>query len=237
MKRAFILLSCLLSCATASPRGALVTASSGGALVELPGAKPPAQGREKTLLEVLFGAEQEPAVCPADGLLKLIEGIDDDSADKLIRTLEACKGRRVVIEIDSPGGSVFAAIRLQKAIERHDKAVMCVVDGLAASAAFVTLQACTSRYATARSMLMAHTASLGTKGQEHDLRNGAEALRVVNWGMIEFCARRMGMAHEAFESHVANGAEWYLSQADGLTFKALDGPAKDVAEIVELAGK
>lgn len=235
MKRALISLLCLVSCATAPSSSILMSAGAGRAIVDLPQVKP--QGREKTLLDVLFGgAEQEPAVCPTDGLLRLTEGIDDESADKLIRTLEACKGRRVALEIDSPGGSVFAAIKLQKAIERHDRPVLCVVDGLAASAAFVTLQSCTSRYATARSMLMAHTASLGTKGREQDLKNGAEALRVVNWGMIQFCADRMGLSHAEFESHVAGGAEWYLSQEDGLKFHALDGPAADVAEIVRLAG-
>jgi ATP-dependent protease ClpP protease subunit len=183
----------------------------------------------------LLGIESKPAsTCPASGLLKLGE-IDGDSAERLTGELTACVGRPVVIEIDSPGGGIFAAQDIQKAIERHDKPVFCVVDGMAASAAFVTLQACTSRYATSRSLLMAHEGSVSTKGQSQELTNGAELLRVLNWGMAAFCARRMGIAVEAFQAHVSGGQEWWLSQADAMREHAIDGPALNVAEVVRLA--
>lgn len=196
---------------------------------------PSPAAKNKNLLEYLLG-EPPAKPCPADGLLKLDDTITDEMSDGLARELAACRGRAVVIEFDSPGGSVFAAIRLQKAIERHDKAVFCVVDGLAASAAFMTLQSCTSRHATDRSVLMAHEASLKAAGQEQEMRNSAAALRAVNWGMAERCAKRMGISHAEFESHVSNGQEWYLSQADGLRHHALDGPAESVDEVVKLAG-
>lgn len=188
-------------------------------------------------LEDLMNDLQAMALCPADGHLVLDTVINSISADLLVSKIKACKGKRIVLEINSPGGSVFAALEIQKAIERHDRPVFCVVDGLAASAAFVTLQSCTSRYATDRAVLMAHAPSLTTEGQQTEIENSAEALRVINWGMVEHCAKRMGMAHDDFERRVTGGREWYLSQADALQFKAIDGPAESVAEILKLAAE
>lgn len=195
-----------------------------------------AEAKRPSLLEFLTGPPPA-AVCPENGLLKLDDTIDEDSAGQLVRELEACKGRSVTLEINSPGGSVFAAMELQKAIERHDKPTFCVVDGLAASAAFVTLQSCTYRYATARSMLMAHEASMSVKGQSQELVNGTEALRVINWGMAETCSRRMGITHDEFEAHVVDGREWYFSQADALREHAIDAPADSVAAVAKVAGE
>lgn len=185
----------------------------------------------------LFNLEPEPLACPADGHLMLTGVIDPESSDAFVRQLEACRGRRVAVEINSPGGSVFASMAIQKAIEHHDRPVMCVVDGLAASAAFVTLQSCTSRYMTDRSLLMAHHAAITGEGQANVMKNLAEALRAINWGMVEHCAKRMGMRHDDFEERVADGREWYFSQADAEMFHAIDGPAESVDEIVKLAAE
>lgn len=185
-------------------------------------------------LEGLLRDLSASAACPADGHLTL-GPISALSAALLVDKIEACKGKRIVIEVDSPGGSVYAAWQIQKAIERHDQPVACVVDGFAASAAFVTLQSCTTRYATDRAVLMAHAASSGAEGQAEDLQNGAEVLRVINWGMIERCSKRMGMTHAEFEARVSGGLEWWFSQADALKFHAIDAPADSVASVVLLA--
>lgn len=186
-------------------------------------------------LESLMSSLQSAGECPADGHLMLDTVITAMSSAVLIEQIHACKGKRIVIEVDSPGGSVYAAWQIQKAIERHDQPVACVVDGFAASAAFVTLQSCTTRYATDRAVLMAHAASSGAEGQAEDLQNGAEVLRVINWGMIERCSKRMGMSHAEFESRVSGGLEWWFSQADALKFHAIDAPADSVAAVVLLA--
>lgn len=189
-----------------------------------------------SLVEALFG-ETPPMSCPENGLLKLEGVIDESSSVAFIAQLHLCQGRRVVVEINSPGGSVFAALEIQKVIERHGKPVTCVVDGLAASAAFVTLQSCTTRYATDRSILMAHHASTTVQGQEQDMKNGLARLRAVDLAMAARCAHRMGLTSAEFESHVSDGREWWLSQEDALATHALDGAAVSVDEVVRLAAK
>lgn len=224
MKRLLALAVILSSCATT------------GMPMTLTDAEYSRPAKNQNLLKFLFG-EPPPAACPENLTIPLLGPIDSDSADVFVRTLEACKGKRVVVEINSPGGSLFAAMEMQKAIERHSAAVFCVVDGMAASAAFVTLQSCTSRYATARSLLMAHHASLTCQGQEQEMKNCGEALRAIDEGLSAHCAKRMEMSREDFESHVSNGREWYMSLFDGLKFKALDGEAASVAEIQKMVGK
>lgn len=222
MTRSALLVALLAGCTATTHTGAPRLTVSRGAPTAV------------TLEELLaLGASAEG--CPAGALLKLEGGINDLTAAKLAGELEACKGRTVVITIDSGGGEIFAAQTMQKAIEAHDRPVLCVVDGLAASAAFVTLQACTTRYMTERSILMAHEGSVSTGGQSQELTNGAELLRVLNWGMAAFCARRMGISVETFQSHVSGGQEWWLSQADAQREHAIDGPALNVAEVVRLA--
>ncbi len=227
MKRLIVVLA-LMSCSSLNPyaRASVVPTFS---------VKVKAKPKANKLLDLLLGRDPTPAaICPADGLLKLEDGIDDDAAEALVDQFAACKGRRVALMINSPGGSLFAAQKIQKAIEAHDKPVLCVVDGMAASAAFVTLQSCTSRYMTSRSVMMAHHASLTCKGQHQELENCGEALRVVDEGMSRFCAKRMGMSYEEFDAHVSAGREWWFGLADGLKFHALDGEADSVTEIVKM---
>ncbi len=60
----------------------------------------------KTLLELLIGGSPEtPETCPAAGLVKLTDAIDDDLSAKIIKQLDACNGRTVTIEINSPGST------------------------------------------------------------------------------------------------------------------------------------
>lgn len=175
---------------------------------------------------------EAPAECV--DLIKLDGPIDALSAMLFVVEMGACHGKPVVVEINSPGGSVFAALEMQKAIERHGAPVVCVVDGMAASAAFVTLQSCHIRAMTSRSVLMAHHASLsGVGGQSHELDNAAEILRKLDAAIVRFCAKRMGMSTVEFESHVAGGKEWWFSTEDALVHRAVDFEM-DVQEALEL---
>lgn len=178
--------------------------------------------------------EQITAAPVCTGLVKLTGQIGDPS--DLQDALEACKDRAVVLEINSPGGSIFGAIEMQKAIERHPYPVICVVDGMAASAAFVTLQSCDMRLMTPRSILMAHHASLsGAGGKSEDLENAANALRAVDRAMTLFICKRMGLTVEEFESHVSGNREWWLAADEAKTVNAIDFQIDSIADAMALA--
>lgn len=179
-------------------------------------------------------SEPAPPTCP--DWVKLDGVIDADSAAKFGAEMKACADRAVVVEINSPGGSVFDAIEMQKAIERHPHPVYCVVDGVAASAAFVTLQSCDFRLMTDRSVLMAHHAAIPrTGGQEEPIENAAAALRALDHATALHCARRMGITPEAYEAHVSGGREWWLPVDDATKEHAVDLRVTSVADAVTMA--
>ena len=135
------------------------------------------------------------------------------------------KGAKSVhIKIHSPGGSVFAGLALMKKIEGLGVPVHCTVDAAAFSMAFVTLQSCTTRTMTKRSMLMLHQASANGEmaGGEQEYRNAAEFLRVINRSMIEHCAARMKMDADKLEAMVSGGRELWLTAAEALKMNAVD---------------
>lgn len=192
--------------------------------------------KEPQVLVDLFLTTPPPAsgapACPE--FIELTEPITD--ADAFVAQMAACKGRPVVIEINSPGGSIFEALRMQKAIERHDMPVLCVVDGMAASAAFVTLQSCDMRLMTDRSVLMAHAASVrGVGGQSQELDNAARALNAIDRGMALHCAKRLDMSPDDYAKRTTGGLEWWLGLEDALKFKAVDFEVRDVVEAIKLS--
>jgi len=141
--------------------------------------------------------------------------------------LSAAKDRgdkSVVLRINSPGGSVFAGFAIVHAIEELGIPVHCTVDGMAASAAFVVLQACSTRTASKRSMLMIHKASARGEfgGGEDEFRNTADFLRVINAAMVAHCAGRMGMTDADFDAKIAGAREWWLTPSEALAARALD---------------
>lgn len=184
--------------------------------------------------------ELETAVSPEGDCydqLALVGPINMESALALMAELAVCHGQPVLLEINSPGGSVMAALEIQKAIERHGAPVICVVDGMAASAAFVTLQACSVRTMTPRSSLMAHHASLSSvDGQRESFENAAAMLRTIDEGMVQYCARRMGLAPLFFEGQISGGKEWWLNMENAKLWKAIDFDVADIFEARMMLG-
>lgn len=130
----------------------------------------------------------------------------------------------VTIHINSPGGSVISALAIMQAIENAGRPVHCIVDGMAASAAFVILQACTTRVGSKRSLLMIHEASVSGEigGGVNEFINVIEFLRVINATMVTHCAARMGLSEAAFAEKISGGKEYWLTAKEALTAHALD---------------
>lgn len=175
----------------------------------------------------------EPSSGSCTGIVKL-EGAIGDPSD-FVAAIKACADRPVVVEVNSPGGSVFGALEIQKAIERHPHAVVCLVDGIAASAAFTTLQACDVRLMTNRSILMVHHASIPANGQVEQHDNAAAALRALDRGMILHCAKRMGMVPEDLEAKIAGGKEWWMGLEEAVLVHAVDFEGATLFEAERLA--
>jgi len=124
---------------------------------------------------------------------------------------------KVVIEWNSPGGSVEDGFLLSKAIESSPVPVVCVVDGYAQSMAAYILQSCTTRLMTKRSFLMMHQpAYRGVAGQPDLLKELSDGLLVLSRAMTEHLAHRSKLSAEEINRQIANGRAWHLGWEEAL---------------------
>lgn len=142
--------------------------------------------------------------------------------DSLVRDGET----RIMLRLNSWGGSIFSGLDFIQKIEEHQKAGVhftCVVDTQAMSMAFVILQAaCDHRLMTKRSVLLAHNGRMATGGTADELKEIAEVLNALDEAMASIIADRMEMPVEEYKAKV-KGKDWILPWTDALLYNAIDG--------------
>lgn len=97
----------------------------------------------------------------------------------------ADEGESVDVYINSPGGSVFAAVAMTSEIRRaiqRGVSVNAYVDGIAASAASFLIMACESVNMYKGTMLMIHSPWSMVIGNAEDLRKAADELDIIQEG-------------------------------------------------------
>lgn len=87
---------------------------------------------------------------------------------------------RIVVRINSPGGSVFEGVAIYNLLKQHGAPIDVYVDGVAASIASVIAMAGTTVTMGEGAMLMIHNAFTGTVGNAKDLRKTADLLDKVD---------------------------------------------------------
>lgn len=140
----------------------------------------------------------------------------------------------VVIEWNTPGGSVFDGFLLAKTIEESSIPVICVVDMEAASMGAFLLQSCHVRIMTKRSNIMIHEAAVSTGsfgGHEVSWRNIADRLKAINKSLVEHMAKRMLITPEAMADKIRGGAQWWLDWEEAVKFGAVDLVVDSVVEV------
>lgn len=118
--------------------------------------------------EIVTGDDSSPGLkCPEGKFCVFTypfnEHISEESVGKFQRYVQMAKdagGKAILLELNSPGGSVSAGHTMARTMEISSMRFVCVVDGYTASAAFYALQSCDYRYATKRSVLMTHNVLL-----------------------------------------------------------------------------
>jgi len=95
--------------------------------------------------------------------------VGDDSISSTIRAISKVKGKKVLMYITSPGGSVIAGDRFIEFMKTSGKKFTCIAD-FAASMAISIFQQCDNRYVMTNGILMQHVASWGVNGQDPNNR-------------------------------------------------------------------
>ncbi len=128
----------------------------------------------------------------------------------------------VIVQIDTPGGSIAAGEEMAKAIERSPARVTCVVDGYAASMGLYILQSCQNRLMTKRSLLMGHEPATSVSGQPDDLEGEAVRLRKRGHMLAAWVVHRMKISVAEYEALTAHGHMWWLTAEEALKVGAID---------------
>jgi ATP-dependent Clp protease protease subunit len=168
--------------------------------------------------------------------LYLSSEVSEESTTTLMTEMDtavAAGAARLVIEFNTPGGSVFAGMQLAKHIEQSPVPTVCVVDGMAASMGFYLLQSCTYRVMTSRSLLMAHQPASGglLYGPAEKYERLAEVLRKLGHAMATHCARRMSVSVDEYEKRIEKGGEWWFDERDALLYGAVDRVVGFVSDV------
>lgn len=134
----------------------------------------------------------------------------------------------VVVQIDSPGGDLDASEKIFRAIKESHRKVVCVVDHLGASGAFLVLQGCDVRVMTKAAMLMVHD-SYYTEPAPGD--PDGKALEALNRILADvWCARLkvgVGRCYSQYRGH-----DWWMSADDALEVGAVDQVVPDVRSYI-----
>lgn len=148
-------------------------------------------------------------------VLDLDTEVSSYSVDPLIAEIakdNEDKAEKIILRIDSPGGSVFDGLRLASAIERSAAPVVCIVDmGMAASMAAYILESCHERVVTRRSLLMFHSPGGGFQGQPAHVREFLKQLEALDEAMASQYARRSKLSYDQWRERLKDDKAWWMT--------------------------
>lgn len=164
------------------------------------------------------------ATCPKDisSVLDEVDGSDD-----------------IIIEMNSPGGSVIPAHEIYTAIASYSGNIEIHVVGMAGSAASEILMACKSLISPV-AQIMIHNCSTDTSGDYRDMDSASQMLQSINQGIRNAYKSKTGISDEKLKELMDN-TTWMSAQealeygfVDGImTFNKVDDPANSVTNMVQ----
>ena len=119
-------------------------------------------------------------------------GEETTTPKQFIRELNACDGD-VEVQINSPGGSVFAAAEIHGALKEYPGKVTARIDPLAASAASVIAMAAEHVSMTPTAMMMIHNPLSVAWGEEDDMKRAAAMLAELKESIINAYQIKTGL--------------------------------------------
>ena len=128
------------------------------------------------------------------------------------------------LEINSPGGSVYSAMEIVT-ILRKDRPAMCVVSGIAASAAAIIALTSDQRWAgNEMCMLMFHAPWGCACGNAVELGEVVKLLGQIETGFIEFVSKSVGDAGaKEINKAIKTGNDLFLTAAEATELGILNG--------------
>jgi ATP-dependent protease ClpP protease subunit len=121
-------------------------------------------------------------------------------------------GVPIDLRLNSPGGSVFDAVAIYNALQRHDGTITVWIDGVAASAASYVAMAGDEIVMPENAFLMIHDPSGLVMGTAADMREMADTMDKIAGAMVRGYAARSGRSEEEIAALMA-AETWFDAEA------------------------
>jgi ATP-dependent protease ClpP protease subunit len=157
------------------------------------------------------------------GVVLLRGVVDSRSVSSTIEGLLSSDKEEITLVIDSPGGSVFAGLRLVDTIQSSDKKIKCVILN-AASMAFALSQVCTTRLVAPSAIMMQHQIAGGFEGELPKIKALLDFVTLAETRMNKLEADRMGLSPEKWAAmHIH---EYWMDGTKAVKMNAADDLAQ-----------
>lgn len=166
-------------------------------------------------------AEGENAFLAINDAIDSWFGVD---ASALATELKSVEATQIEVEVNSPGGEVFAGVALHNALKSHPAKVNVKVNGIAASIASVIALAGDEKPEMApMSKLMIHNAWTMAMGDHKDLRDTADVLESISGDLANLYAEVTGKSVDEIKTAMDN--ETWLGVDEAVEFGLARGEA------------
>lgn len=152
-------------------------------------------------------------------------------AKDFVSQLNSVEAKEIVVEINSPGGDMFAGVAMYNALRASGKEITTKSMGVAASAASIVFMAGDKRVMPKNTFLMVHNPWTFAAGNADEMRETADTLDKFGEQMRATYAARTGLSDEKLAEML--GKDTWLTADEALA----DGFATEVVEEVEAQAK
>lgn len=125
--------------------------------------------------------------------------------------LDAVDGDELVVEINSPGGDVFAGLGMYNMLRNSGKTVTTKVTGVAASTASIIVLAGDKREMPSNAFVMVHSVQGGAWGTAEEMRDQADVIDKVQASLRNIYVDRLGI-DEAKATEIMAKDTWLTAQ-------------------------
>ena len=161
---------------------------------------------------------------------------DEDITPTMVRdALQGVDAEFIDVYINSPGGNVFAGHTIHNLLKRHSALIRTCVDGIAASAASVVLQAGDERVCAPNGMVMIHNPAGGVWGYAEEIRKYADSLDKVKVAIEEGYLGNINITREKLIELM--NAETYMTAQEAVDMGFVDSLTTDNVTITNNSGE
>lgn len=155
------------------------------------------------------------------------------SFENFYNELKQYEGKDLIINLDSPGGSVFDGFAIANAIKSRKGRTICKIYSMSASIATQIMIACDEIQCFKNSLIMIHLASAYVSGNKNELQKQIEMLDKIDQLLADAYVERTGKSKEEVLA-LMEAETWFSgkeAQEIGLVDKIIDAELTAKADI------